>query len=141
MKKPIKSDREMPDLLSQLTKLKSGKSEAGHQPSSERELGKRKRNDPEDSKAKPAMLSVELSSRAASEWGQRDIGVVRSVDIACKERSIQAQARNFVGWKTDRDGNKSYSTFRSGERVIASGQEAFRLSCGDKQSSKRPKAS
>ncbi len=42
---------------------------------------------------------------------------------------------NNTGWRLDREtGKRSYSTYRNGSKVTASGVEAFRLSMGDRQS-------
>jgi hypothetical protein len=40
------------------------------------------------------------------------------------------------GW-TSKNGEKVYATYRNGERITATGQEAMKLSIGDKKNNKR----
>ncbi len=65
------------------------------------------------------------------EWDDRNVPTVSMLDLTCQQRLKQIKSRNFTGWKADRDGNKIYTTFRNGQRVEASGKEAFLLAYGD----------
>lgn len=88
------------------------------------------------------VLPVSSSSSSkcvASEWSAREQSQLSDVQVACQQRLASLKAKNFTGWKTDQEGHKIYTTFRSGERVVAEGQEGFRLACGDEQSKKKRK--
>lgn len=74
-----------------------------------------------------------------SEWEARDSSAMSSFDLHCLQKQSQLKARNYVGWKMDREGNKVYATFRNGEKVQVSGQEAFRLALADGKIVKKPK--
>jgi hypothetical protein len=57
--------------------------------------------------------------------------------ITCDIQEKHLKTKNYVGWKTDENGNRVYATFRSGQRVHAQGQEAFKLAFGDGNIKKR----
>jgi hypothetical protein len=91
-------------------------------------------------------LSNKINESNCSEtWEMREKASISLMDLTGQQRLQQMQAKNFTGWKIDRDGAKVYTTFRNGERVQAAGQQGFMLAYGDgaikkkaKDKSKRP---
>lgn len=79
------------------------------------------------------ILNGTSSQHAASHsaWEARDQHNVSLLDLTCDQRLQQIQAKNFTGWKLNKEGNRVYTTFRHGHRVEGSGQEAYFLAMGD----------
>lgn len=71
------------------------------------------------------------------EWKAYESRNVNAIDITCDIQEKHLKTKNYVGWKTDENGNRIYATFRSGQRVHAQGQEAFKLAFGDGNIKKR----
>lgn len=69
-------------------------------------------------------------------WAQREQKVTLTT-IKCNERSKSLNA-DIRGWRNV-DGEKTYTTFRNGKVVSASGFEGFKLASGDKPKSKAVK--
>jgi hypothetical protein len=85
-----------------------------------------------------SFISKNVSSNsAATEWAAREQSTVRAIDIKCQQMRKDSQIRNYVGWKTDIQGQKVYTTFRAGERVTVGGQEGFKLALGDEKSTSK----
>lgn len=71
------------------------------------------------------------------EWKSYESRNVNAIDITCDIQEKHLKTKNYVGWKTDENGDRMYATFRSGQRVNAQGQEAFKLAYGDGNIKKR----
>jgi predicted proteasome-type protease len=56
---------------------------------------------------------------------------ISTFEINLIQMKSNIEARNYVGWKMDGQGNRVYATFRNGKKIQASGQEAFLLALGD----------
>jgi predicted proteasome-type protease len=56
---------------------------------------------------------------------------ISTFEINLLQMKSNIEARNYVGWKMDGQGNRVYATFRNGKKIQASGQEAFLLALGD----------
>jgi hypothetical protein len=82
----------------------------------------------QDRKGTQAGKSV---TQSHSEWSAYESKHLSSVDIACQQTLKSIQARNYVGWKTDENGKRVYTTFRNGKKVQVDGQEAFKLAMAD----------
>lgn len=81
-----------------------------------------------------ALDSVSINSG----WTQRE-QKVNLTTIKCNERS-KSMNTDIRGWRVV-DGQKTYTTFRNGKVVSASGFEGFKLSSGDKPKTKVVEAS
>ena len=57
-----------------------------------------------------------------------------------KLRNRAQQQESLKGWRMGSDGVRTYSTYRNGKLVTASGAEAMRLSMGDQKTAKRKKS-
>lgn len=71
-----------------------------------------------------------------SGWAQRE-QKVNITTIKCNERTKNLNT-DIKGWRVV-DGQKTYTTFRNGKVVSASGFEGFKLSSGDKPKEKSGK--
>jgi len=79
------------------------------------------------------MPSVTDDVNINSGWAQRE-KKVNLTTIKCNERTKSLNT-DIKGWRVV-DGQKTYTTFRNGKVVSASGFEGFKLSSGDKPKEK-----
>lgn len=63
-------------------------------------------------------------------WTARDMHELSTTHINCAEQRRANEQYNSVGWRVV-NGVKTYSTFRNGKKVQATGSEGFKLSAAD----------
>lgn len=71
------------------------------------------------------------SSSAEMEWKTYESKNVNVIDVECDIKAGILKNKSYVGWKMNGEGNRVYTTFRSGQRVQGQGHEAFKLALGD----------
>lgn len=86
---------------------------------------------------KDPVINYSFSNNFNDSWASREGSVVSGLDIVCESKLKQMKAKNYVGWKIDSEGRKAYTTFRNGQRVESTGNEAFKLALADGKIKKR----
>lgn len=83
-----------------------------------------------------SLMQGKASSVQSNGWSTLPKTITMTT-ISCNERTKRLNT-DVKGWKQVGD-EKTYTTFRNGKLVTASGAEGFKLACGDQRSSTKSK--